>query len=97
MASSPARSILATGSTASHNELGGRLRTGEFAHIGDAAGEANLLQNNGRLTPGGASKVMTTELLGNWAQGGSGEYSVDLDLFETDADGNEIQAKPPTA
>ncbi len=78
-------------------ELGAN-NVGVAAHIKAAflgfarwdANQTNLLLNDGTLSPGGAGLVMTTDVLGNWTQSATGTYAVDLDLFQTDAGGNEI-------
>jgi len=74
---------LGVGTNSFVNEVGGTLNAGLFATLGDG----NLLTNNGWMSTGGKSRVMTTAVNGDVVQNVGATYGVDLDLEKTDAPG----------
>jgi len=68
--------------------VAGTFNSGRFVKLGDG----NLLTNNGWMSTGGKSKVMTTAINGDMVQGSAGIYGVDLDLAKSSLPGEVAQA-----
>lgn len=64
--------------------VAGTFNSGHFVKLGDG----NLLTNNGWMSTGGKSKVMTTAINGDMVQGSAGIYGVDLDLAKSSLPGD---------
>ncbi|WP_055048792.1 autotransporter outer membrane beta-barrel domain-containing protein [Devosia sp. A16] len=67
--------------------IAGTFNSGRYVNLGDG----NLLTNNGWMSTGGKSKVMTTAINGNMVQSASGIYGVDLDLAKSSLPGDPAQ------
>ena len=66
--------LLSTGDNAFINRWGGVLNAGATVDLGTA----NLLTNDGRISPGGEGSVLTTALTGNILQQAMGRFLVDV-------------------
>jgi hypothetical protein len=66
--------LLGTGINAFNNMQGGLFESGADVAIG----AGNTLTNAGLLAPGGIGSVFTTALTGNFVQGSSGQFLVDI-------------------
>jgi uncharacterized protein with beta-barrel porin domain len=73
---------LGAGANAFNNKLGASFNTGAMV----ALGSENTLNNAGTLSPGGAHRVMTTDITGNLVQASAGKFVTDLDFLNAQAD-----------
>jgi hypothetical protein len=62
-----------------------------------ALGAGEVFVNEGRLAPGGADRVQTTALLGDYRQSATGAYDADLDLRSGLADKLEVSGSAAVA
>ncbi|HQZ12004.1 MAG TPA: hypothetical protein PK286_03885 [Devosia sp.] len=74
---------LGVGENSFLNHVAATFNTGRVAMLG----ADNTLDNEGRLSPGGDGKVMTTAVTGNVQQADTGTFAVDLDMGLSGEDG----------
>lgn len=70
---------LGAGTNVFNNKQGGKFYAGKFVDVGDG----NVVYNDGLFSQGGKNNVFRTEVTGQFNQGTTGVYGVDLDLLHT--------------
>ena len=70
---------LGAGSNSFTNEIDAVFNSGRFANVGTG----RTLANAGWISPGGARRVMTTDVTGIFSQAASATYGVDMDMALT--------------
>ncbi|MGE0008476.1 MAG: hypothetical protein AB7S92_23215, partial [Parvibaculaceae bacterium] len=85
----------AAGNNKFTNEAGALFITDQFVTLDDDGTPAALgsgeqvLANSGLLSPGDRGKVQVTNVAGNFTQGGTGNYFIDIDLNQQNT-GNQV-------